>query len=123
MEGEALVIANFATVFAIADDGPAFVGEMDADLVFTTSEEEDLEKGALADFFNGFVSGGGEFALPFVGCGEDTACLVFSKVGLYYSFAGIRLTFDEGKVSFFRFPPIFLEGELRLFAASENQKS
>ncbi len=66
VEGEALVIADFATVFAIADDGPAFVGEVDADLIFATREEEDLEEGAFFDYFDGAVFGGGELALSLV---------------------------------------------------------
>ena len=42
VEGEAFVIPNFLAIFTIPDDRPAFVSEVDTDLIFTPSEEGDF---------------------------------------------------------------------------------
>lgn len=123
VEGEAFVVADFAAVFAVADDGPAFVGEVDADLVFAAGEEFDFEKGAFVDFFERFVVSDGEFAFFGVFGGVDAAGFVFGEMALDAAGGGVGVAFDEGEVGFFGFVPVFLEGDFGFFAAGEDEEA
>lgn len=123
MESEALVVADFATVFAIADDGPPLVGEVDPDLIFSPGEEIDFKKGALAHFLHDLVLRAGEPALSLIGRGKNPAGLILGKVALDGAFGGIGMTFDKSEVGLFSLFPIVLQGELGLLGAGEDKKS
>jgi len=121
VEREAFVIADFATVFTIADDGPALVRQMHPDLVFAPGEEGNLDETAFPDLLDHLVAGLGPLPLAVIGRGINPAGFILREVTLDEPLGRHGVTFDKGEIGLFGLLPIALQGLLRFFGPRKDE--
>ena len=81
VEGEALAGVVWLAVFAVAGNGVAKVGKVDAYLVFSAGEEVYLKEAKGLGFFYYLVSGLSEFAFCGIGGRIDDVAGSLGKIG------------------------------------------
>ena len=80
MQGEAFVFIFRVSIFSVAYDWMAGLGQVDANLIFPAGKERDFQQAQIGGLFYDFVSGFGEFTFFRIGCGIDDKGLVLSEV-------------------------------------------
>ena len=111
------------TVFAVAHDGVALFGEMDADLVFSPRCQIDLQKAEAFCLFEGFINRRGKFPGRPVAGGKDDVRGIFGQIGRDLPGFLREAAVNDGKIFFFGLVPLFLKDVFRPFVLCEDDDS